>query len=121
MRTKVEEQNIETSKIDTVIYKAFNTASNTPTLSAFSFEEVVPFLERRGYKIVLAKGMASTTITETIDFEVQQRNGGYREVENVFARKDDEEIPIDFTSDKAISMLIKNVFIRELKSKLLYE
>lgn len=120
--TKVETRSIQPEEADKIIYKAYNTVFNEPKLPEFSFQEVFAFLNKRDYIIVAAKGMAKTTISEsTSDMEVIHRDGGYNEVEDVFAVKNLNEIPLNFSSEGTSNIRIKNVFIRELKNKILYE
>jgi hypothetical protein len=120
MRTKVETSNVSPDDVDGIIRKAYGTVSNNPKLGDFTFDEVFSFLSGLGYNIVSAKGMAKVVIYESSeDMTVNKRDGGYNEVEDVFAYKDGQEIPIDFGSEQAKRMKINSVFLKELKLKLL--
>lgn len=102
-------------------YRKITDCSPWFNLYHFTFDEVQEFLNRKGYDILILRGTASV-IDKVSDGGGSMDSIGdpyEKEVEDVFALKDNEFPPQRFDSKEANKFKINAVFQKELKLNLL--
>lgn len=88
----------------------------------WNYNDVLTFLERKGYDVIVHKGLADVEQYRSVPNEMSVERLGIRKncmKEMILAVKPECKLPERLDSDEAISMDVLNVFKRELKQAMM--